>query len=367
MKPTVSRSAFGKAANGASVDVFTLSSGTGAQVRVTNLGAAVVAIEVPDREGRLGDIVLGYDDADGYASDPYYLGVVVGRYANRIAKGRFALSGVEYELPINNMGNHLHGGPAGFHTRLWTAESFVRPDAVGVALRLRSHDGDQGYPGNLDVSVVYTLEGSESLRVDYSAVTDRPTVVNLTQHSYFNLNGAGAPTVLDHWLWMSSQGFTPVDETSIPLGPIAPVEGTPFDFRTPRPVGDHIDAADEQLRRTGGYDHNWVLDGEPGALRPAARLFSPASGRVLDVLTTEPGIQMYAGNCLVGPIRGKGGASYQRRSALCLETQHYPDSPNQPGFPSAALLPGATYSSTTVFRFSAVEAETWPSGPITPA
>ncbi len=362
MQPTVERSNHGTKSDGTPVELFTLTSGSGSRLRLSSFGATIVSLEVPDRVGKVGDVVLGYEDLRGYEEDGYYLGCVVGRYANRIAKGRFTLDGKEHVLPVNNGPNHLHGGPEGFQRKVWRAESFVRGDAVGVTFRHTSPDGDAGYPGQLEATVTYTLHTDSSIRIEYGARTSRPTVVCLTQHAYFNLAGHRQPSVLDHWLWLGASKYTPVDETIIPTGELVAVAGTPLDFTTPRRIGDRIDALHEQLRRAGGYDHNWVLDGTWGTLLHAARLFSPESGRVLDVLTTEPGIQVYSGNFLGGNLRGKEGANYPKRSAICLETQHFPDSPNQPGFPSTVLRPGEELSSTTLLRFSAEASMNWPTG-----
>ena len=362
MKPSLEKTSFGVNAEGNEIDLFTLRSGTGAGLTLSSLGATIVALEMPDRDGKFDDIVLGYGDLSGYLSDAYYFGCVVGRYANRIAMGRFSLEGSQYELPVNDRGNHLHGGPAGLHRAVWRSDSFLRSEEVGVSFYYRSPAGDQGYPGALDIRVTYCLGGSDSIRVDYEAQTDATTIVNLTQHAYFNLAGQGKPSVLEHWLKLRASQFTPVGETGIPTGKLLNVEGTPMDFNKPRRLGDRIDAPHEQLRKGGGYDHNWVVDGTYGTLRHAARLFSPESGRVLDVLTTEPGIQVYTGNFLTGDIQGKKGAKYPRRSAVCLETQHFPDSPNQPGFPSTVLRAGETFSSTTQFSFSTTDSQTWPSG-----
>lgn len=343
----VARSPFGRLPGGKAVDVFTLRNATGVEIRVIPFGGAIVSVRTPDRDGRFADVVLGYDDLAGYRGDDAYLGAVIGRYANRIRGGRFSLDGREYALAINNGPNHLHGGVQGFDKVLWTAGPLPDADEIGLALAYTSPDGEEGYPGTLEVRVTYTLTDRDELTVDYRAFTDRPTVVNLTQHSYFNLTGDPARDVLGHQLQIDADRFTPVDETLIPTGELAPVEGTPFDFRRPTSIGARIDTDDPQLRRAGGYDHNWVLNGGGGASAFAARAYEPTTGRTLEVYTTEPGLQFYSGNFLDGGIRGKGG----HRCGFCLETQHFPDSPNQPAFPSTVLRPGGEYRSRTTYRF----------------
>jgi aldose 1-epimerase len=336
----------GSLPDGRAVPVFTWTGTGGAEVRVMAYGATVVSLRVPDRDGVLGDVVLGYDALDAYLRDRCFMGAVVGRYANRIRGGRFTLDGREVVLETNDGPNHLHGGGDGFHRRLWTAEP-VADDAV--RLGLVSADGDGGYPGRLEVSVTYTLSPRNELSVDYEAATDRATVVNLTQHSYFNLAGAGS--VLGHLLAIDADAFTPVDETLIPTGERALVAGTPFDFSRPTAIGARLGDAHPQLRHGHGYDHNFVLrDGE--GTRHSARLADPVSGRVLDVRTTEPGLQLYSGNFLAGEPRGRGGRAYAPHDALCLETQHFPDAPNHPTFPPTVLRPGEPFRSRTVFAFS---------------
>lgn len=343
--PMIASEHLGSLPDGRAVPVFTLTGTGGAEVRVAAYGATVLSIRVPDRDGRLDDVVLGYDTLDDYLRDRCYLGCVVGRYGNRIRGGRFTLDGREVALETNDGPNHLHGGRDGFHRRLWT----VGPVADGaVRFGLVSADGDSGYPGRLDVSVTYTLTPRNELVVDYGATTDRATVVNLTQHTYFNLAGAG--TVLDHQLAIDADRYAPIDETLIPTGALDAVEGTPFDFTRPRAIGERIDSGHPQLRIGHGYDHNLVRTGK--GLGRVARLFEPRSGRVMDVLTTEPGVQFYSGNLLGGDPRGKGGRTYAPHDALCLETQHFPDSPNRPEFPSTVVRPGDAYRSRTVFAFS---------------
>ena len=326
----------GSLPDGRAVPVFTLIGTGGAEVRVMAYGAVVLSLRAADREGRLEDVVLGYDSLDGYLADRCFMGSVVGRYANRIRGGRFELDGREYTLETNDGPNHLHGGHDGFHRRLWTGGEV--PAELGVALRLQlsSGDGDQGYPGTLEVAVTYTLTPMNALIVAYEATADRATVVNLTQHSYFNLAGAGS--VLDHLLTLDADRYAPVDETLIPTGELAPVEATPFDFTRPRTIGERIDSAHPQMRVGHGYDHNFVRNGH--GLWRVARLFEPRSGRVMDVVTTEPGVQLYSGNRLPSP-----------RTGLCLETQHFPDSPHHAAFPSTELAAGQRRRSTTVWHF----------------
>lgn len=347
----MSRASFGKTSGGDDVDLFVLSRG-GIEARIITLGGALISLEVPDREGRPADVVLGYRDLAGYEADRDNLGLLVGRYGNRIAKGRFILDGVPVQLTINDGANHLHGGSNGFGRVLWTAEPFTAENATGVVLTHRSPDGHEGYPGTLNAKVAYTLHDRGELTLDYEATTDRPTPVNLTHHAYFNLAGEAHGDVLGHELTIPAGRFTAVGPGLIPTGELAPVEGTPFDFRRPTRIGARIEDDHPQLHLANGYDHNFVLDGDPGALRPAARLSEASSGRVMDIHTTEPGLQLYTGNFLDGSIVGKTGTAYGRRSALCLETQHFPDSPNHPSFPDTILRPGAIYRTRTTFTFS---------------
>jgi aldose 1-epimerase len=347
-KSGVARSSFGTLA-GQSVDIFTLRNAHGVEVKATSYGAIITSIVTPDRSGRAGDIVLGFDSLDAYLKDPPYFGAVVGRYGNRIARGRFTLDGHTYSLATNNGPNHLHGGLKGFDKVVWKAEPIS--GRTGVAFSRRSADGEEGYPGNLDVRITYELTDRNELAVTYHATTDKATPINLTQHSYFNLAGEG--DVLGHELMIAADRYTPVDSTLIPTGELAPVAGTPFDFRTPTAIGARIEQPNEQLKNGGGYDHNWVLNRKGAGLQLAARVVEPKTGRTLEISTTEPGVQFYSGNFLDGKITGKGGRVYQRRNGLCLETQHFPDSPNQPAFPSTILRPGAAYDSQTVFTFGA--------------
>ena len=345
--PNMTRAPFGTTADGQAVEAFTLKNVNGIEVKAISYGGIITSLKVPDRNGAIGDIVLGFDGLDGYLKGHPFFGAVVGRYGNRIAKGRFSIDKIEYQLATNNGPNHLHGGVRGFDKHVWQA------DVLGensIRFSRLSPDGEEGYPGNLQVQVIYSLTNYNELIVDYSATTDQPTHVNLTQHSYFNLAGGGAD-ILGHELMIDADRYTPVNGELIPTGDLAPVAGTPFDFRKPTPIGARIDAAHPQLENGKGYDHNWVLNREGDRLHLAARVIEPASGRTMEVATTEPGMQFYAGNFLDGSLIGKGGARYGRRSGFCLETQHYPDTPNQPDFPSTLLRPGATYSSRTVFRF----------------
>jgi aldose 1-epimerase len=346
----VIRAPFGVMPDGAPVDLFTLGKASGMQLSIMSYGAAIVALRVPDRAGDPDDVVLGFDALEGYIRHSHYFGAIVGRYANRIARGLFELDGTRYRLPVNDEPHHLHGGTRGFDRAVWECEPVRDERGEGVAFRHTSPDGDQGYPGTLDVEVRYLLTGTNELEVDYRATADKPTPVNLTQHSYFNLAGAGKGDILDHQLTIDADAYTPVDCTLIPTGKIVPVESTPFDFRTPVAIGSRIGDPDPQLEYARGYDHNFVLRREGPGPAHAARVMEPVTGRTLDVFTTEPGLQLYAGNQL-DHIAGKGGRSYGRHSGLCLETQHFPDSPNQPRFPSTILRPGARFESRTVLAF----------------
>ncbi|MBL0177005.1 MAG: galactose mutarotase [Ignavibacteria bacterium] len=347
----VKRDSFGTLPDGREVFVFTLRNERGMEVRLTNYGATIVSILAPDREGRLADVVLGYDSLRQYLDGKHYFGCTVGRYANRIAGGRFMLDGNEVRLATNDGPNHLHGGVKGFDKVLWEAEERILPEGPAVLLHYVSTDGEEGYPGTLDVHVTITLTADNTLRIVSEATSDKTTVVNLTNHSYFNLAGAGEGDVSGQILTIAANRFTPVDSTQIPLGRYRDVAGTPFDFRTPRAIGDRIDEDDVQLRIGSGYDHHYVLNRNVGGLILAARAEDPRSGRVLEVRTTEPGLQLYTGNHLDGTI-GKGGKRYARRGGFCLETQHAPDTPNHPSFQSATLHPGGKYHSETEFVFS---------------
>jgi aldose 1-epimerase len=346
-KTSVNKQAFGRTSDGAAVDLYTLADGK-VEVRITNYGGIIVSLRTPDREGKLDDVVLGYDSFDGYRTNPAYFGAIIGRYANRIARGRFQLDGKTYSIPKNNGDNTLHGGIRGFDKKLWTA----REIKDGIELTYVSKDGEEGFPGTLTTTVSYTLNGG-ALRIEYSATTDKDTVLNLTNHSYFNLAGQGAGEVLGHVVKIDASKFTPVDASLIPTGELKPVQGTPFDFRTPHAIGERIDANDEQLRLGMGYDHNFVLDHPEGQLAEAAEVYEPTTGRILRVLTTQPAVQLYTGNHLDGSITGKHGVVYKPRFAFCLETQHFPDSPNHPSFPSTELKPGQKFHNVTIFQFSA--------------
>ncbi len=338
-----------------SIKLYTLKNESGMTVRVTNYGAIVTSIIVPDRNGKQADVALGYDRVEDYinAVDKPYFGAVVGRYGNRIAKGEFTLDGETYSLLKNNGENHLHGGAIGFDKVVWTVVEYVEGQAL--TLSYLAKDKEEGYPGNLQLKITYTLADDNSLVVDYHATTDKATPVNVTQHTYFNLKGEGQGTILDHQLMLNAKKFTPVDESLIPTGEMPTVAGTPFDFTTPKAIGRDIGQQNEQLVFGLGYDHNWILDtdGQEGELSLAAKVHEPSSGRVMEIYTTEPGIQFYCGNFLDGRLRGKSGKPYVHRGGFCLETQHFPDSPNQPNFPSTILKPGEAYDSKTVFKFSA--------------
>jgi aldose 1-epimerase len=343
----VTRAPFGTTTDGTPVEIFTMKNANGVELRAMTYGGIITSIRTPDRNGAMADIVLGFDAIDGYLTDHPFFGAIIGRYGNRIAKGRFAIDGREYTLATNNGPNHLHGGVRGFDKHVWQAE--ILHEKNGVAFTRTSADGEEGYPGNLLVEVAYLLTDDNELRVEYLARTDQPTHVNLTQHSYFNLAGGG--DILGHELTIDADRYTPVDATLIPTGEIAAVQGTPFDFRTPIAIGARINEPHPQLKNGEGYDHNWVLNGTAGQMRRAAHVVEPKSGRTLEIATTEPGLQFYAGNFLDGTITGKGGQAYGHRSGFCLETQHYPDTPNQSDFPTTLIRPGQQYKTTTVFKF----------------
>lgn len=328
----------------------------GMEVTIAAIGGIVQRLTAPDRNGVYADVVLGFDSADRYAAEHPYFGAIIGRYANRIRAGRFVLEGSVYELPRNDRDNHLHGGLVGFDKVRWQADEISSERGRSVKLHHLSVDGDQGYPGNLDVTVIYTLTNDNNLRIDYRATTDKATPINLTSHSYFNLAGQGNNSIMEHQVQILASAFTPVDAGLIPTGDIQAVHGTAMDFREAKAIGADIDRSDEQLHFADGYDHNWVLDKEPGALGLAARVGEPASGRLMEVYTSEPGVQFYTGNALDGSIVGKDARPYLRRSGFCLETQHFPDSPNQSEFPSSILRPGEVYATTTVYRFSTIQA-----------
>lgn len=346
----VTKQPFGKTRDGTPVDLYILRNSKGMEAGICNYGGIVVWLKVPDKQGKLGDVVLGYDHLDGYLTNNPYFGCLVGRYGNRIAKGQFALDGVTCQLAKNDGPNHLHGGLKGFDKVVWSAKSYITPDGPALELEYVSPDGEEGYPGKLTVKAIYTLTEDNGLRIDFTATTDKPTICNLTHHSYFNLAGKG--DILGHVVMMPANRFTPVDATLIPTGELRPVDGTPFDFRKPTPIGARINQDDEQLKFGKGYDHNWVYDKPLGELTMLARVSEPTSGRVMEVWSTEPGLQFYSGNFLDGTITGKGGWVYQFRHGFCMEPQHYPDSPNKPHFPSTVLRPGQVYRNTIIYKFS---------------
>jgi len=350
----ITKESFGKTADGQSVDIYTLTNRHGMKARITNYGGIVVSLTAPDREGKYADVVLGYNDLDTYMKPPFpYFGALIGRYGNRIAKGRFTLDGVEYKLAVNNGENSLHGGLKGFDKVVWTGSEAKSTAGPALALSYLSKDGEEGYPGNLQVRVVYTLTNNDELKIDYHATTDKDTVLNLTHHGYFNLAGEGNGDILNHRLVIKASRFLPTDAGAIPTGELRPVAGTPFDFLTAKAIGSRINQDDEQIKIGNGYDHTWVINGLMGKLRQAAVAFEPTTGRVMEVWTTEPGVQFYTGNYLDGTAIGKSGKPYARRTGFCLETQHYPDSPNHPKFPTTTLKKGQAFNSTTIYKFSA--------------
>jgi aldose 1-epimerase len=343
----VEKAAFGQTADGTVIESYMLYNSQGASAKVITYGASLTELHVPDKNGKMGDVVLGFDNLQGYLGAHPHFGGTIGRYGNRIAKGKFTLDGKEYQLAINNPPNSLHGGPTGFDRRVWKAEPVQVNDGVAVRFTYFSKDGEENFPGNLTASVTYVLSNTNELRLGYTAETDKDTVVNLTNHSYFNLAGSG--DVLKHVLYLNADKYTPVDLTLIPTGEIATVENTPLDFRKPAEIGARI----AEIKDIGGYDHNFVVNGKSGMLRIAARVTEPTSGRQMEVWTTEPGVQFYSAIGLNGSITGKGGIAYPKYGALCLETQHFPDSPNRPNFPSTVLKPGIKFHSETIYKFSA--------------
>jgi aldose 1-epimerase len=348
--PTMEKQLFGTAPDGRKVYIYTLKNSRGMEARITNFGGIVLSLLVPDRHGRLDDVVLGYDSLPPYFVNKPYFGALIGRYGNRIGKGKFTLDGTEYTLAMNNGPNHLHGGVKGFDKVVWEVKEPQSDPGRSLVLSYVSKDGEEGYPGTLKAEVTYALTDSNELRIQYRMTTDKPTVVNLTHHSYFNLAGQGEGDILNHELMINADLFTPTDAGLIPTGELRPVKGTPMDFTTPAAIGARINQPDEQLKLAGGYDHNWVLRGSGDKL--AARVFEPTSGRVMEVFTSEPGLQFYSGNFLDGTDIGKGGKVYKHRYGLCLETQHFPDSPNKPDFPSTVLRPMMERTTVTVYRFS---------------
>lgn len=348
----ITKADFGKTKDGTAVDIYTITNNSGVEAKIMTYGATVVSLKVPDRDGKLDDVVLGFDNVGDYEEKSPYFGCIVGRYGNRIGKGKFTLDEKDYTLAVNNGENHLHGGLKGFDKVVWKAEPFENSDGAELKMHYVSKDMEEGYPGNLDVTVTYTLTNDNELKIDYLATTDKPTVCNLTNHSYFNLAGQGLGDNLGHELMLNADNFTPVDSTLITTGEIAPVSGTPMDFTTPTAIGKRIDGDYEQLKFGGGYDHNWVLNRDGEGMTLAATVYEPTTGRFMEVHTLKPGIQFYAGNFLDGTFAGKEGRVYKHRYAFCLETQHYPDSPNRPEFPSVVLRPGEEYKTSTIYKFS---------------
>jgi len=342
---SITKQSFGQTQDGEEVDLYTLTNANGIRAKITNYGATLVSLEVPDKDGKLGDITLGFDKIDGYLADHPYFGSTVGRYANRIGGAKFVLDGVEYKLAANNGANHLHGGVKGFHKAVWDAEQVEGEQEVGLTMTYLSMDGEEGYPGNLACIVTYTLTNNDELRIDYEALTDKTTVVNLTNHTYWNLAGQGSGDILSHELTLEAEKYTPVDEGLIPTGEIKSVENSPMDFTKPMAIGSRIEEV------AGGYDHNYVLNSGGGQLALCATVYEPTSGRVLEIHTTEPGIQLYSGNFLDGSVTGKAGKVYNKHYGFCLETQHFPDSPNKPDFPTVVLPGGEKYATTTVHKF----------------
>ncbi|MCU7496449.1 MAG: galactose mutarotase [Ignavibacteria bacterium] len=357
LKQTISERPFGKTPDGESVSIYTLTNSKGMQAEITNYGGIVVRLVVPGNNNNLSDVVLGFNTLEEYIKDSPYFGAIVGRYANRIANGRFQIGSEEYKLAINNTPGgipcHLHGGIKGFDKVVWQAEASEGNNIPRLKLHYLSKDGEEHYPGNLDVTVTYSLTDDNELKIEYLATTDKATPVNLSNHSYFNLKGEGNGDILDHEVMLNAQKFTPVNRGLIPTGELRDVQGTPFDFTKPHKVGERINDKDEQLEYAGGYDHNWVLSTDSaGALKVAATVYEPSAGRFMEILTTQPGVQFYSGNFLDGQIKGKSGMPYEKRSGFCLETQHFPDSPNHPEFPDTILEPGKEFRSTTIYRFS---------------
>ncbi len=348
----IEKETFMSICEGKDITLFTLRNNNGASVKIINYGGIITSIKVPNKEGNLEDVVLGFDSIEDYLKVHPYFGALIGRYANRIGQGHFILNGEKIKLATNNGVNSLHGGNKGFDKVLWECKEEIISGSPALSLRYLSKDGEENYPGNLQIQVWYILTQNNTLEVHYLAETDKTTVINLTNHSYFNLSPSKSSDILGHIVTINADSFTPVDETLIPTGELRPVSGTPMDFRTPHTIGERINVDDEQLYFGKGYDHNWVINGKSGSLRLASKAFSPSSGIGLEVYTTEPGIQMYTGNFLDGSLIGKGKKVYNFRSGFCFETQHFPDSPNKPYFPTTLLNPGETFKSTTIFAFS---------------
>jgi aldose 1-epimerase len=348
----IDKTSYGKLPDGREVFQYTLTNAAGVEVRIINYGATVTSIKVPDRNGKMADVVLGYDSLSGYMGGNAYLGAIVGRYGNRINKGKFELDGEEYQVTVNDGTNHLHGGKVGYNKVLWDAKVGSSNGTPSLALTYVSPDGEEGYPGTVTLTVTYTLTEANELRIDYEGTTDKPTILNPTHHSYFNLTGNPAETILNHELTINADKFTPVDAGLIPTGAIADVAGTPFDFRKSAKIGLRINDQDEQLQFGHGYDHNWVLNNYDRTVHKVVEFYEPLSGRLMEVFTDQPGMQFYSGNFLDGTIRGKGGIMYQHRTGLCLEAQCFPDSPNKANFPSVTLRPGQIYHQRTIYKFS---------------
>ncbi|NWF88180.1 MAG: galactose mutarotase [Ignavibacteriaceae bacterium] len=347
----ITKELFGKLSSGEEVYLYTLTNNSGMKVQIINYGAIVVSLYVPDKFGKLEDVVFGFDDVKGYENDNSFIGTIVGRYGNRINKSKIVIDGIEYQLTSNEGANQLHGGPRGFFKVLWDVEYKSSDSFPSLKLKYHSPDGEEGYPGNVDIEVTYSLTKYNELRIDYSASTDKPTVLNPTHHSYFNLSGNFTSTILDDVLMLDADFITPIDSTLIPTGEFMKVQDTPFDFRNPRKIGERIRDDDEQLKFGSGYDHNWVLNKYDGTVRKVGTLYNSSSGRLMEIYTDQPGIQFYSGNFINGTLKGKNGIIYKYRTALCLETQHYPDSPNHPAFPSTRLNPGELYQQTTIYKF----------------
>lgn len=351
----IEKKAFGQISKEVQAELYTITNANGVSMSVTNYGGIITELKVPDKDGNISDIVLGYDKVEDYIKASPYFGATIGRYGNRIAKGKFTLNGTEYTLATNNTPNHLHGGVRGFDKVVWNLEPFQNDNELGLVMKYRSQDGEEGYPGNLDVTVTYSLNNKNELRIDYLARTDKQTICNLTNHSYFNLKDGGASSILDHELQIFADQFTPIDPTSIPLGELLSVEETPFDFKEPKRIGEDINKEYVQIENGIGYDHNFVLNGEIGKMTLAAKVSEPTTGRVMEIYTEEPGVQFYSGNFLDGSLVGKNGIVYNHRNGFCLETQHYPDSPNNPDWPSTILNPGETYKTSTIHKFYVVK------------
>jgi aldose 1-epimerase len=349
---TISQAPFGGIPDGPAVAIYTLRNDKGMEARILTYGGIVQSLKVPDKNGKFDDVVLGHDNLEGYLTNSPYFGALIGRYGNRIGGGKFTLEGKTYKLAINNSPNSLHGGIKGFDKVVWQAQSWITPDGPALELNYVSKDGEEGFPGNLKVKAIYTLTDNNELHLSFTATTDQPTLCNLTHHSYFNLRGQGNGDILGHEVYINSDKTTPVDKDLITTGEFAPVDGTPFDFRKPTAIGARINDPNQQLQFGTGYDHNWVINKPLGKLGLQARVYEPTTGRVLEVWSTEPGVQFYTGNFLDGSITGKDGKVYQRRTGFCLEPQHYPDSPNKPMFPTTELKPGETYQNTIIYRFS---------------